>query len=294
MMNYTVKDGILRIRVDSVFCNDVQEFLDQYFPSRKIQHLMITNGWLKMDELKVKRASRLSGQYLTLELYPEKTVCHKLENDDVEICYEDELILIVNKTAGILIHSDDENEVTLTTLVRSHFANKNYTLNPIHRLDRETSGLVFYSKSPLFQPLFDLSLQKREIKRYYLAFCKGKAEKGVKMNLDDPIGKDRHNAGKMIVYKNGQEAHTRVESLGYKNGITTFRCSLLTGRTHQIRVHLSSHNYPIINDALYGVPYPKADRMGLVAAEMVFYHPLKEENLKVKTEIPQQLKALML
>ncbi len=294
-MNTMYKNGILRIEVKDLFAKTIQEFMDLYFPSKKIQHLLITNGWLKMDEMKVKRETPLDGKYLTLELYPEKNSYRKLEKDNVEILYEDELLCVVNKPAGIIVHSDKEDEVTLSTLVRSHYASEPYlTLNPIHRLDKETSGLVFFSKSPLFQPLFDHMLLKREIKRTYLAFAKGKAEKGVKMTFDDPIGKDRHNAGKMIVYKNGQDALTKVESLGYKNGITTFRCTLLTGRTHQIRVHLSSHHYPIINDPLYGVPENSLDKMGLVAYELQFYHPFREENVKVKLELEPKMKALML
>ncbi len=293
-MKYILKDKWLWIDIDTLFYKTVQDFMDALIPSKKMQHLCITNGWIMMDDIKVKRESRLDGKTLQILLYPNTNAYEKVEKDDIDIVYEDELVLIVNKEKGLLVHSDD-GQITLNDQVRSHYRHKNYyDLNPIHRLDKETSGLLMYSKSCIFQPLLDEYLNQRSIRRTYYAFVKGKMNKGEKLSIDEPIGKDRHTSGKMIVYKKGQEAHTKVESLGYKNNVTALKCTILTGRTHQIRVHLSYMGYPILNDPLYGVSYPSLSCMGLVAKELVFYHPLKEENMKVSAELSEELKGLML
>ena len=293
-MQYVLRDQWLYIEIDSLFYRTVQDLMDDLIPSRKMQHLCITNGWILMDEIKVKRETVLNGKTLSILIYPSEEKYARVADDHIDIVYEDELVVIVNKEPGILVHSEQEQN-TLNDKVRSHYAGKSgYELNPLHRLDKETSGLIMYSKSPVFQPLLDQYLEKKEIRRTYLAFVKGKIDQGEKFNIDEPIGRDRHSSNKMVVYRNGQKALTKVESLGYKNNITTLRCTLQTGRTHQIRVHLSYKGYPIINDPLYGVNYDKVSRMGLVASEMVFYHPLKEENIRVSIDIDEELKQLML
>lgn len=293
-MQYVLRDKWLYIEIASLFYRTVQDLMDDLIPSRKMQHLCITNGWICMDEIKVKRETVLNGKTLSILIYPSEEKYARVADDHIDIVYEDELVVIVNKKPGILVHSDTD-QITLNDMVRSCFAAKSgYALNPVHRLDKETGGLIMYSKSAVFQPLLDQYLEKKEIRRTYLAFVKGKIDKGEKFSIDEPIGRDRHSSNKMVVYKNGQKAQTKVESLGYKNGITTLRCTLQTGRTHQIRVHLSYKGYPIINDPLYGVNFDKVSRMGLVASEMVFYHPLKEENIRISVDIDDELKQLML
>lgn len=292
-MNYIVKDRTAIIDVDSLFYYTVQQFMDDLIPSRKMQHLIITNGWLRMDEIKVKRETILDGQKLYLDLYPETYEYTKIENDDIEIVYEDELLLVVNKPAGLLVHSDTK-EITLNDKVQSYFRSKNYyCLNPIHRLDKETSGLIVYSKSPVFQPLLDKYLNEKQIQRFYLAFVKGASEKGKKYSIDSPLGRDRHDSKKMIVYKNGQEAHTKAVCIASRNGFSVMQCHLLTGRTHQIRVHLSSIGFPILNDALYGVNTPKFRNMGLMATELRFYQPLKQEEIKVKIDCLEEYRVML-
>ncbi len=293
-MKYSIIDNKLMIDIDSLFYKSVQDLMDDLIPSRKIQHLLITNGWIQMDSIKVKRETILDGDKLSIDLYPETYSYLKREEDEVDIVYEDELLVIVNKKAGELVHSDGGSENSVKDKLESHYSRKNNcTYHPLHRLDRETGGLLLFSKSIIFQPLFDKYMEEKKIQRYYIALCMGKCDKGVKMTIDSPLGKDRHNAKKMVVYAKGQPAVTKVESLGYKNGITAFKCNLLTGRTHQIRVHLSSKGYPIINDDLYGKAARETKQMGLFANMVKFFHPLKEENITVSCDLPDELKKLM-
>lgn len=292
-MNYRTKGKILEIDIDSLFYSNIQEFMDAFIPSKKIQHLLIQNKWLKMDGNPVKREDDIMGLHLEIELYPE-SYCYEKCSHDIDVVYEDEIVLIVNKPKGVLVHSDGGDEDCLSRWVESYYAETPYiSAQPVHRLDRDTTGLVMFSKSVIFQPLLDKYLSEKQIRRYYLAFVKGKINPDTSMTIDKPIGKDRHDSSRRIVNKNGQRALTKVRSLGYsKKGYSILRCVLDTGRTHQIRVHLSNEKMPILNDALYGVSSDLCIRMGLMADELEFYHPLKEENVLVECDLPNDLSRL--
>ena len=293
-MDYRLEDRILKISVGSLFNETVQSFLDDYIPSKKMQHLLIQNKWLRLDGNPVKREDDIAGMELELNIYPEEYEYRKTLNVP-DIVYEDEIIAVVNKPKDVLVHSDGSGEDCLSKWMESCYADKPHiAVQPIHRLDRETSGLVMFSKSIVFQPLLDKLLSEKQIRRYYLAFVKGIMEKDMTMTINKPIGKDRHNPNKRIIYKGGQEAITKVRSLGYsrKDGFSILRCTLDTGRTHQIRVHLSSEGYPILNDSLYGSSSRLCLRMGLMADEIEFYHPLKEELMNIDVDLPNDLAKL--
>lgn len=291
-MLYEIKDNILEIEIASLFYETVQDFLDAFIPSKKIQHLLIQNKWLTLDGNSCKRESELVGLKLCINLYPENHQYREVSNKP-DIVYEDELFVVVNKPKDLLVHSDSSDEITLTEMVKGYYGNTNYDIQSLHRLDKETSGLVVFSKSSIFQPLLDKMMQNKEIRRNYLAFVAGKIKRNESFIIDKPIGKDRHHANKRVIYKNGQRALTKVKSLGYsKKNYTVLRCVLDTGRTHQIRVHLSSEGYPILNDPLYGVRSDFCIRMGLMAYELEFFHPLKEEYLKIEAPLPNDLAYL--
>lgn len=293
-MRYTMKDDrTLAIAIDSLFHTTIQEFLDDFIPSRKIQHLLIQNKWLKMDGNPVKREDDIMGLNLEINLYPE-TYSYQMSSMNIDVVYEDELLLVVNKPKDVLVHGDGSDVDCLSRWVEGYYADSPYiAAQPLHRLDRETTGLVAFSKSIIFQPLLDKYLSEKQIRRYYLAFVKGKLNPGTSLTIDKPIGKDRHDASKRIVNKNGQRALTKARSLGYsKKGYSIMRCVLDTGRTHQIRVHLASEQLPILNDSLYGISSDLCIRMGLVADELEFYHPLKEENVLIEADLPNDLAKL--
>lgn len=294
-MIYTLEERILKIKIDSLFANTIQEFLDSFIPSKKIQHLLIQNKWLTMDGNPVKREDDIAGLELQINIYPENYE-YKTYKHPLDIIYEDELFLIVNKPKDVLVHGDGQEEETLSDWVGSYFCDRPYLANqPLHRLDKETSGLVVFSKSIIFQPLLDKLLSEKQIRRNYLAFVKGYFEPGSSLNINKSIGKDRHDSSKRIVHQNGQSALTKVKGLAYskKHDISILRCTLDTGRTHQIRVHLQSIGHPIINDSLYGVNSKYCIRMGLMADELAFYHPLKEEMQEIEAELPNDLSKLM-
>ena len=293
-MNCTLDKTWLHIDIDSLFVKTIQEFFDEYIPSKKIQHLLIQNKNILLDGNPVKREDDIVGLSLDLNIYPE-TYAYEKNDMKLDVVYEDEIILIVNKPKDVLVHSDGNDEMTLTRMVESYYSDRNYiSALPIHRLDKETSGLVVYSKSVVFQPLLDQYLSQKKIRRNYLAFVEGKMEEGKIMTIDKPIGKDRHNPNRRIIFKNGQNALTKVRCIGVKKAknYSILLCTLETGRTHQIRVHLSSIGYPILNDDLYGHPSDLCIRMGLFAESIEMYHPLKEDNLSIDCELPNDLNKL--
>ena len=288
-MQYKLEDKTLNIKIESIYNKTIQEFLDEFIPSKKYQHLLIQNKWITMDGNPVKREDEICGEYLNIIIYPNNNVYKKIDYK-IDIVYEDEICVVVNKPKGLLVHSDGNDEITLTDYVKSHYADEGYVdIQPIHRLDKETTGLVLFSKSIIFQPLLDKLLSEKKIRRYYLAFVKGKIKIGESFTIDKPIGKDRHNSNKRVVTKNGQAALTKAKCLGSKSNISILRCYLDTGRTHQIRVHLSYIGYPIINDDLYGVRDKALIRMGLIADELEFFHPLKEESINVECILPNDM-----
>ena len=293
-MIYSLDDKYLNIKIDSLFVKTIQEFFDAYIPSKKVQHLLIQNKDILMDGNPVKREDDIVGIDLSINLYPEEYKYEKLDLK-LDVVYEDEIMLIVNKPKDLLVHSDGSDEMSLTKMVESYYYDKPYiSALPIHRLDKETSGLVVFSKSVVFQPLLDKLLSEKQIRRNYLAFVKGKMDIGKVMTIDKPIGKDRHNSNKRIIYKDGQSAITKLRCVGVNKAknYSVLLCTLDTGRTHQIRVHLSSIDYPILNDELYGVKSDLCIRMGLFAESIDMYHPLKEDNLTVEAKLPSDLEKL--
>lgn len=293
-MQYTVEDKWINIDISSLFVKTIQEFFDNYIPSRKVQHLLIQNKQILLDGNPVKREDDIVGLKLDINLYPESRHYEEVSLKP-DVIYEDEIILIVNKPKDVLVHSDDDKELTMNKIVESYYKDLSYiSALPIHRLDKQTSGLLVYSKSPVFQPILDKLLSEKQIRRNYLAFVQGKMKIGETMTIDKPIGNDRHNSNKRIIYKDGQKALTKVRCLACNKAknYSVLLCTLDTGRTHQIRVHLSSIGYPILNDELYGVSSDLCIRMGLFAQSVDLYHPLKEENMFIEAELPNDLNRL--
>ena len=176
------------------------------------------------------------------------------------IIYEDENILIINKPRGLLVHGDrDEQRVTLANEVLNYLyykgeydpkENQGFRPAPAHRLDRNTSGLVLFAKNLVsLQELEDLFKDKEEIDKIYLALVKGHLTEP--MMIDAPLLKDE-KTGLVKISKLGKSALTRVEPFKFYDDLSLVKVQIFTGRTHQIRVHLSSKGFPVVGDGKYG------------------------------------------
>lgn len=201
---------------------------------------------------------------------------------DIHILYEDDHLLIVDKPAGMNTHPNVPEQMdTLANGVAFHLQAKGEfrQVKHIHRLDRDTSGVILFAKHPFVGSLLDKMLEERQIKRTYTALVQGKMpfKKGT---INEPIGRDRHHPTKRRVSPSGQTAITHYEVIENQKDISLIQCQLDTGRTHQIRVHLSHIGHPIIGDSLYGNTSVK-ERLFLHATELNFVHPLTLETIQV-------------
>lgn len=200
---------------------------------------------------------------------------------DIQILYEDDHIIVFNKPPFMNTHPNDSNldHDTLMNAAAFYLQAKGEIRNirHIHRLDRDTTGAILFAKHSLAGAILDRMLEKREIKRTYLAIVQGqlRTKRGT---IREPIGRDRHHATKRRVSPAGQEAitHYQVIKEEKKEQISYVKCWLDTGRTHQIRVHLSYLGHPLIGDKLYGGK-PVVKRQALHAVKLEFIHPFTNE-----------------
>ena len=230
----------------------------------------------------------------------------------MDIIYQDSYILAVNKPAGIIIHSDGTSHAgeragmcaaeTLTDHVRVYLENNGCVqqaqdVQALHRLDKNTTGIVLFSLDKETQPLFDELIRSRNVHKTYLAVVKGEFPEG-EQDITLPIGRDRHDARRMRVSKTGKAALTHVRRLEVqRRGQSTqslMLAELGTGRKHQIRVHFSALGFPIVGDGLYGRTSPTRTAaftqvsLMLHAYELSFVHPVTGESLVLKTEWPSR------
>ncbi|MFS0783254.1 RluA family pseudouridine synthase [Bacillus sp. 1P06AnD] len=203
---------------------------------------------------------------------------------DLMVLYEDEHLLILNKPAGIETHPSHPRQTdSLLNGVAylMEIQGEQGEFRHIHRLDQDTTGAILFSKHALAGALLQRMLDAREIKRTYKALVHGECPKNGTISAN--IGKDRHHATRRRVSPTGQAAVTHYRTLQYdrQKKWSLIECTLDTGRTHQIRVHLSSIGHPLAGDRLYGGT-PIFPRQALHAAKLEFVHPLTEEALVIE------------
>ena len=210
----------------------------------------------------------------------------------LDILYEDPFVVAVNKPAPLLVHGDGTGALTLTDAVYAHVCATGAPrpVQAIQRLDVETTGVVLFSKTEEFQPLFDALVAGDGMCKRYLAVVQGVFERSTCV-YTDPLGRDRHDARRMrVTVQGGQTARTFVErcAVAPDGSCSLVAVTLGTGRRHQIRVHLSAHGYPLVGDELYGYRGPSVRGLMLHAYEEAFVHPVTGVSVRIATEWPQR------
>lgn len=281
-----MKQVILRKTIQKQ--QNLDDFLNQYNFSKKQKHLLKMEKRIQVNHKTTQHNIQLyKNDQIEIDCTYQEQIKITPYPQPLEILYEDELVLIVNKPIHFIVHSDGSSAPALTNLVAQYYINTNQqcSIHPIHRLDKDTSGCLLFCKNPFFQPYFDKCMSEKKIKRSYLALAEGKIDK--EMTLRQPIGKDRHT-NKYRVSKNGTPAITHLKPLEYKNNMTLIECVLETGRTHQIRVHCASIHHPLIGDELYGTK--SSMRCALHSYQLTFTHPLLEKTITVCCPLPKDMR----
>jgi RluA family pseudouridine synthase len=210
----------------------------------------------------------------------------------LDIAYEDADLLVVNKAPFLLVHPvAPHHRATLAHGVTHHFLAQGLhtRVRPVHRLDRDTSGLLLIAKSAYIHQILDRQLRERTIQREYLALVGGEVEpeEGV---VDAPIGRSPRDPSLRAVMPRGEPARTRFRVVERYDGATLVELQLETGRTHQIRVHLAHLGYPLLGDVQYGgVMVTGLHRQALHAGRLAFVHPTSGDRVELEAPLPDDL-----
>jgi len=239
------------------------------------------------------------GDRLRLLLFPDREAGIEPVWEEIKVLHEDDFCLVVHKPAGIAVHPDGSGKgVTLDHLVAAHYATAGeaVAVRHIHRLDKDTTGPVLYAKNEFAQLILDEEMRAKTISRMYVAIVQGKVSPGLR-TIDQPIGRDRHHAARRRVSPGGQPAVTRIIDREVWKEATLLHVQLETGRTHQIRVHLSHAGHPLLGDELYGTAGLKGaaadlNRQALHGASLSFRHPWSGEKLEIQDPLPEDLLRL--
>ncbi|MBA4535604.1 RluA family pseudouridine synthase [Bacillus aquiflavi] len=222
------------------------------------------------------------GNRLQIRLFQEEPCSFIPAYHDIEVLYEDDHLLILNKPAGMDTHPNELKQTnTLANAAAYYLQAKGELRNVrhVHRLDRNTSGAILFAKHTFSGALLDKLLEEQKITRTYVALVHGMMQQK-RGTINNPIGRDRHHPTRRRVSRTGQAAITKykvIETYADKE-MTLIQCELLTGRTHQIRVHLSHIGHPLAGDQLYGGKniFP---RQALHSLKLTFLHPFTKEEV---------------
>lgn len=213
---------------------------------------------------------------------------------DLNIVFEDEWLLVINKPASVAIHpSILHYSDSLCNGIRFYFDSIGLKkkIRPVNRLDLNTSGLVVFAKCEYIQECLISQMKDNLFKKEYLAFCEG-IFKNKSGTIDLPIARKENSIIERCISKDGQTSITHYEVLKEFDNYSLVKCVLETGRTHQIRVHMSGISHPLIGDSLYGSISDLINRQALHCYKLQFLHPITEKIMDFCGEIPIDLKKL--
>jgi 23S rRNA pseudouridine1911/1915/1917 synthase len=214
----------------------------------------------------------------------------RAENLPLVVVFEDADLIAVNKPSGQVAHPAFRN--TSGTLVNAllGYAAHRWPPSLVSRLDRDTSGIVLAAKSPRIHAAMQRAMERNRVEKDYLAIVKG-CPSPARGTIDLALGRDPSDRRKVIVHERGGAASvTKYQRVAAsRDGLALLRCRLITGRTHQIRVHLAAKGWPIVGDAVYGVTDPRITRQALHAWRLAFDHPMSGARIELVAQVPADM-----
>ena len=281
------------LRIDKFLLNYIDE-------SRSTISKMIENGNILVNGVNTKNNYNVRvGDVITVDENFKEEIDIVPENIELNIVYEDDDIIVVNKESGMVVHPGNGNTSgTLVNALMYHTENLsdvNGDVRPgiVHRIDKDTSGLMIVAKNNKAHNILSEALSKHEIKRDYIALLKGEFLSDT-ATIDAPIGRDKVNRKKMAVTAtNSKEAITHLRVIKRFKGYTLVRLSLETGRTHQIRVHMAYIGFPVYNDPVYTGDKTTEFGQFLHSTSIDFIHPTTGENMHFEVDVPEYFKEFV-
>lgn len=294
-MTLFVSEDEVELRLDKLLALKFPAYSRQYFQYLIHEKLVLVNGKQVKKGMKLQEGDEIEVEFA---LTPEVSL--EPEAIPLDILFEDEDLIAINKPAGLVVHPAVGNwSGTFVNALLYHCKQlpKGDTLRPgiVHRLDKETTGVLVAAKNERAQQLMVEQFAGRKIEKEYLAICIGNPGNRL---INGNIGRHPiHRKEMALLEGRGREAHTRCESLAHNSFLSVVRLLPETGRTHQLRVHLRSVGTPILGDCLYGNAALNkkwgASRHLLHAYRLRFQHPIRQVEIVLKAPIPQDMESFI-
>lgn len=278
-------------RIDSFLASVFSDYSRSYFQKLTEKNKVFVNGKAVLASHKLK-----SGDEITVEFEKEESIGIKAEKIKIDIIYEDDDIILVNKQPGIVVHPSYGHPCgTLLNALMYHSKGK-YNPYMVHRLDKDTSGIIIFAKNEKSKISISKQLQKRTVKKIYYAAVKGTIVEN-RGRIEAPLGRSKENRKIMSVNPAAKKmAITEFKVIERKGDFTLVEVRIITGRTHQIRSHMKYINHPVIGDAQYGGPETvdgkDYKRQMLHAYSVTFTHPKTCKTVEFKAELPSDMKEI--
>lgn len=275
----------------------LRDHLKEY--SRSFLSKLIDDGFVTINNKKIKKSNQVLENDEIIIRIPLEEIELIPEKLDFDILYEDEDLAIINKPKGISVHlSPSERTGTLVNGLMNHFNNLSDSNGPerpgiVHRLDKDTSGALIVAKNNKIHEQLQELFKKRKIAKKYLTIVEGKVgENGM---INDSILRDPKNPIRMILDSKGREALTFYHVLDQNEDYSLLEIDLITGRTHQIRVHFEGSGHPILGDPIYNSFPKKMNFSGQIlhASELSFIHPKTGEAIEIKAPLEKEFKRAL-
>jgi 23S rRNA pseudouridine1911/1915/1917 synthase len=272
---------------------------EQYQISRAYAQQLINEGQITVDGHPSKASHRLAvGERVVAIIPPPSPISLAPEDIPLKVVYEDSDLIVVDKPAGLLVHpTAGQNTGTLVNALLARCPDLqgiDGSVRPgiVHRLDKNTSGLMVVAKKDAAQMSLSRQIKQRSITKGYVALVTGRLspERGA---IEAPVGRHPKDRKRMAVLSGGREARTQYQVIKYLNGYTLLEAMPETGRTHQIRVHFSAIGHPVFGDPVYGKRSPLLARQFLHAHRLGFKLPSSEEYVEFRSELPPELDEVL-